>query len=355
MTDFENHNLFLVLGKYVQRQDENLLTQSLVLLFNRSGAFREQFWTRIRAASAVPFAAPDGLLAFSQVRRNAHGKQIQVDMEIRRQADDVPLCLVECKLDSGLGVGQISKYKSALKKLKGKAKLVIITRYGVDEELSAYVPKGTGWLSWPVIAELALRATRQAPKLDNLLLRDFLDMLKFNGIEMLPPVAGRNWGRLKRISRFALLENSHRLGYLSLAATELAFRRLITFRDAAWGGIFSEKGVWRPHQAVYKLEASVVLHASFYRLRPRKHVAETSLGFELECGEKPRMYIVRGELLASTHPRYKRGDSFSERELGWYTSKDTRKFFAQPVSDAVEAMGKDMRSIARQYLKSLSN
>jgi len=276
-------------------------------------------------------------------------------MEVRREGEDTPLCLVECKLDSGLGPGQILKYKSALRKIKGRARLVIITRYGVDEHLSEHVPKGTGWLSRSGVAELAQRAMRQAPKLDKLLLRDFLDMLKSNGIEMIPPVTSRNWGRLKRLSKFALVEDSQRLSYFSLAATELAFRRLIAFRDAAWGGILSEKGVWQPHQAVYKLDEIVVLHASYYRLRPRKHLSETSLGLGLECSEKPRMYIVKEEWLASTHPRYKRGDSFNERELGWYTPKDTRKFFAQPVADAVEAMRVEMRSFAKKYLKSLSN
>lgn len=352
MAHLETHNLFLVLGKYVQRQDENLLTQSLVLLFNRSAAFRKHFWSRLGAASAVPSISADDLRAHSQVSRNAHGKHILVDMEIRREGEDTPLCLIECKLDSGLGPGQISKYKSALKKIKGKATLVIITRYGVHEDLSAHVPKGTGWLAWSAIAELAQRAMRQAPNLDKLLIRDFLDMLKSNGIEMLPPVTGRNWGRLKKLSRFALQESSHRLNYWSLAAAELAFRRLIAFRDAAWGGMLSEKGVWRPHQAAYKSdEGVVVLHASFYRMRPRKHVAETSLGLELVCEEKPKMYVMGWEILASSHPRYKRGESSREWVLGWYTPSDTRKYFAKPVADAVEAMRTEMRSFAKKYLK----
>lgn len=353
MAHLETHNLFLVLGKYVQRQDENLLTQSLVLLFNRSDAFRKHFWSRLGAASAVPSVSADGLRALSQVSRNAHGKRILVDMEIRREGEDVPLCLIECKLDSGLGQGQISKYKSALKKIKGKVTLVIITRYGVHEDLSAHVPKGTGWLAWSAVAELAQRAMRQAPKLDKLLLKDFLDMLKSNGIEMLPPVSGRNWGRLKRLSSFALQESSDRLNYWSLAAAELAFRRLIAFRDAAWGGMFSERGNWRPHQAAYKFdEGVVVLHASFYRTRPLKHVAETSLGLELVCDEKPKMYVIEEEILAPSHPSYERGESYTRWERGWYTPSDTKKYFAASVADAVEELRAEMRSFAKKYLKS---
>jgi len=44
MADFPTHeNLFLALGKYAARQDENLLTQSFMVLFNKVPSFRERF------------------------------------------------------------------------------------------------------------------------------------------------------------------------------------------------------------------------------------------------------------------------------------------------------------------------
>lgn len=357
--DAYSTNLFLVLGKYAARQDENLLTQAVVLLFNRVGRFRDAFCDLLIERSAGSRQAHDAMemIAHSQVRRRSHGRNVIVDMEIRDKNRDTPLYLVESKLDSGLGAGQLRGYGTALAKL-GKARLVVITRYGFDEALWNRAPRGTIWLSWPIVAEVAGMAAKRASRLDQLLIKDFLDMTRMRGIAAVSPMTADAWQRLGKFSGFTLDAPGIRaLGPRTLDAVALALQRLQEHRDSAWEGLLTRKAGWRPYQSLYKDKdrdsGCVVLQAGFWRKPPKAHVVETYLGLELQCTTKPQLSVVTFWHLGQGHPRYDPEDPYEEYHYYDYeeTAAATRKLFRMDMSEAVADIRKRLRQIAQGYLR----
>ena len=344
-------NLFLVLGKYVDRQDENLLTQSLVLLFNRVEPFRHAFCGLLAKRFYWDGFDYSNLRARSQIAHKTSRGRILVDIEICQRGQHAPLVLIECKLDSGLGPGQLNKYRSALRKLAGSARLVILTRYGVDDSLWKLTPRNTVWLSWSLVAELAAFSARRASRLDKFLLKDFLSMASLKGIHTIARMTTDSIRRLEQFSHFTC-DKSQRLNHKTIIALDLAFCRLEEHRDSAWEGIFAPKGNWKPYQSTYKWKDRwAVLQVGYWRLNPRPHVRECYIALELVCSAAPRLIVVRGGRLAPTHARYKRQDPYVYQEY-WCTAAYTRRLLKMSMPQATKDFDAELRRIGRIFLKS---
>lgn len=345
------NNLFLVLGKYVERQDENLLTQALVLLFNRVLPFRKGLCNLLLERFSSGQISSESLFARSQVGRRAHGRRVLVDMEIYEGGSPSPLFLIESKLDAGLGPAQLKNYRSALKKLPPATRLVILTRHGADESLWKYTPRNTIWLSWPMVAEMAASAAQRASRIDQLLLKDFLAMAKLKGIPTVPRMTTDGLQRLGQFSHFSFNKSS-RTSHKTIAAVDVAMQRLQEHRDGVWESFFARSTVWRPYQSIYRFDGKyAVLQVGFWRSRPRRNVQQSYLGLELVCKEKPLLYVTWGWQLGRKHPRYQRGDSYEYDEHA-YSAGATRKVFRKPMPVANRILEKDLRRFARKFLRS---
>jgi len=350
--DPHSTNIFLVLGKYVERQDENLLTQALVLLFNRVVPFREAFCKLLFDRSSIAEIDTNILVAHSQVGRRVYGGRVLVDMEIRLKGSSAPLFLIESKLDSGLGAGQLRNYRSALKRLPKSTRLVVLTRHGIDVGLWKYTPRKTIWLSWPIVAEIADLTARRASRLDQFLLRDFLYMTRLKGIPTVPRMTTDGYRRLSKFSSFAMSIKSTRLNRKTIAAIDLALQRLEEHRDSVWESLFSNGRDWRTYQNIYKWDDKcTVLQAGFWRPRPCRNVSESYLGLELACGAKPRLCIAKGWRFSPSHPRYTRENSGEHWEYE-YSVPDTRRMFKKPMPQATKDIEKNMRRIGAAFLRS---
>jgi len=272
-------------------------------------------------------------------------------MEIRREGSPTPLFLVESKLDSGLGIGQLKKYKSALAKLPKSTRLVILTRHGIDENLWPHTPQNTVWLSWSMVAETASMSARRASRLDQFLLRDFLAMAKLKGIHSIPRMTTDSLKRLQMFSLFSC-DKSSRLHHKTVSAVDLAMQRLIEHRDSVWESLFARAGAWRPYQNIYKLDNKyAVLHAGFWRPRPRRNVRESYIALELVCSAKPRLHVNWGWKLTPRHPRYDRDYPYEDREA-YYPAPFTRKIFKKPMPQATKELEGGLRRIGASFLKS---
>src|SRR5438552_878985 len=103
-------NLFLTLGKFVIRQQENLLTQGLATIFNSSPAFRRDFGALL-ASRRLDGRKADIRTSHAKTQQSSnlgHGRII-VDMEIadRNAASHY---IIEAKLEQFLTGSQLKKY-----------------------------------------------------------------------------------------------------------------------------------------------------------------------------------------------------------------------------------------------------
>jgi hypothetical protein len=345
-----SRNVFLVLGKYVERQDENLLTQALVLLFNRVDAFRRAFCEQLIERAQTFDLNADDLIAHSQVGRRIYNGRVFVDMEISTEGADSPLFLIESKLDATLGPQQLKNYRSALKRLKKNTRLVILTRGGIDESMWKYTPRRTIWLSWPMVAEIASLSARRASRLDQLLIRDFLYMTRLKGITTVPRMTTDSFGRLAMFSLFAN-DKSDRLNHKSIAAVDLALQRLIEHRDSALESLFAASGVWRPYQSIYKENGHTVLQAGFWRPGPRRNIQQSYIGLELICESKPRLAFVAGRQLGRNHADYKSDDGYKVSTIR-LSARQTRRLFKLTTLEATKELEAVMRRRAKAFLRS---
>ncbi len=347
-------NLFLVLGKYVERQDENLLTQALVLLFNRVPSFRAALCSLLASRFRASLPSDSELVARSQISRKAGRGRILVDMEILRRGSATPTLLVESKLDAKLGVSQLKRYSSALKLMSKSTRLVVLTRLGVEDKLRAHTPRNTIWLSWPMVAELAEASQRRGSQLDRLLLRDFLAMTKLRGIRSIPSMNVTGMRKLSRFSSFAFTR-SNRLSYLTTEAVDVAFQRVREQRDSAWASLLVEENDWRTYQYIYRWDEGhyAVLAAGCWTPCPLKGVREAYITLELVCSATPKLCVVCGEVLSPSHPEYKRGSQLNYSEL-WYSAADSRWFLSRPMHEVAVHMDSGLRDIARQFQKALA-
>jgi hypothetical protein len=352
--EVSSSNLFLALGKYVERQDENLLTQALVLLFNRVAPFRSALCRLLASRFRVSLPSESELVARSQVSRRTTRGRIVVDMEILRRGSSTPVLLLESKLDAKLGMGQLKRYSSALQLMSNSTRLVVLTRLGIDDKLRAHTPRNTIWLSWPMVAELAEASQRRGSQLERLLLGDFLVMTNLRGIQSIPGMTIEGMRRLSRFSHFAFTR-SNRLSYITTEAVDIAFQRIREQRDSAWGSMLVEGHGWRTYQYIYRWDegAYAVLAAGCWTPRPRKGVREAYITLEVACRSSPKLCVVCGEVLSPSHPKYEKGSQTSYWET-WYSAADTRWFLGKPMHEVAVQMDSELRDIGRRFLKSLS-
>jgi hypothetical protein len=343
-------NLFLALGKYVQGQEENLLTQALVLLFNRVAPFRKAFIDQLRKRSGQKLVSNDDFIAHSQVRRTVGSGSIVVDLEIYWSGKPVPIYLVESKLDAGLGPEQINKYKAALTKLPRSTRFVVLTKRGTDDDLRNIAPSRTIWLSWPFLAELVELSSKHASLVNQLLIKDFLEMLRLKGMETIPPMTKESFGRLAKITDFAFNPAKGLLGR-DWNAVSLALRRVEEHRDEAWESMFSSADGWKPFQGVHKEDGHVLIHAGFYQWKPSKKIQQRFISIELHCTKHPHVQIIHGWYLGPKHQRYKKSESI-EYEEGWITTPFTRRFFTMDMPSALDYAEPSLRKRARVFLRS---
>lgn len=349
-TDPYSTNLFLVLGKYVERQHENLLTQALVLLFNRVTPFRKALCDQLSVRSGQKKIAADGLIAHSQIRHTVGGGHILVDMEIYRSGSETPMYLIESKLDAGLGAAQIKKYSTTLKRLPRATRFVVLTRRGTDDSLRKIAPRKTVWLSWPFIAEIVALSAKRASRLDQYLVKDFLAMVKTKGIETIPAMTSDSFNRLGKLSEFAF-NRSNGLLERDWSAVSLALRRLEEHRDGAWESIFSSSKNWKPYQGMYRDDDHIVLYAGFSQWKPSAKIRERFIALELHCSAFPHLGIEHGWYLSQKHQRYTRSNSL-EYDPKWVTTPFTRKLFKMDMPSALTYAESTLRGRAKVFLRS---
>lgn len=355
----EDRNLFLVLGKYVERQDENLLTQSFVLLFNRVSGFRRDFCALLaRRSGGRLYLDPDAVLARSQVHFQLSRGTLIADIAIG-PSNKTPSVLIEVKLGAGLGPRQLQKYREIVARHRSISQFVVITKNAVENELYASAPPGTVWLSWSLVAEIARRTAKRAPRLERLLVEDFLEMIKTKNIPMLPPMRADEWRRLAMFSRFAMRGPQHAVNLHpnTISAVDTALQCLAILRDSAWESEFKKSDGWRPFLEGYKYseetEPFVTIGAGYSRRVKKKSIRRSFLTLELECRRKPRLVAFGGLLVTSAHKDYEAGGPSTEY-YAW-APRDTAKVFRKPIYESIEAIHDRLSYASRRFQRSRYN
>jgi len=357
----EDSNLFLVLGKYVRRQKENLLTQAIVLLFNRVASFKTAFTSFVANRGGLPGARanPDKLAALSQQRKVGRERDVIVDMEVRR--GDEPLFVVESKLDSRLGETDLKRYRS-LQNRWPSVRCVFITKHGVDDSLRQEAPKDSIWLSWHEVSGLIQSSSKRTRGLGKFLMNDFIDYARDIGIAPIPKMTAEYWFQLRRLSKFVLsgLEGDPEMVISeAITAAEIALQRLRAHRDAAWQSSFRKEEWWRPYEEVRKEQDQkdnwwLTLSAGYWRGRKRNtRTVYSFVGLELWCrGEQAKLFASYGEKLAAKHRNYDRGDPFRAKDAHTWSAKETKRLFAADISDARQNTVQQLRTVSKKFLAS---
>jgi hypothetical protein len=112
------------------------------------------------------------------------------------------------------------------------------------------------------VAEIVDRSAVRVSRLDQLVLRDFSDMAKLKGIQSIPAMTIDGMRRVAQFGRFVFNRSNH-MSQKTVAAVDLALKRLREHRDSAWGSIFLQKRGWRTYQSVYRWEGTAVLEAGY--------------------------------------------------------------------------------------------
>jgi hypothetical protein len=275
-SETEDINLFLTLGKYVRRQQENLLTQSFVALFNHSLAFRRRFLATVQKQGVMLTLDAERLWARTQQARSLGSeRRLIVDAEILPgtpgRTSVRPAALLEAKLSVPLGPKQAGNYVRLLKKRKAQRRavtMVFLTKYGLEGEIASRFPRqSTVWLTWSEMGALP-RHDRRLSSMDRFLWKEFSKMLEFNGIPMLPCVSRAAWKKLRLLNRFALGNEFTRLHADVIATLKAVIDCAVVHRDSEWGGL--AKQGWKPYSRVFaerdeNSEASVFAKIGFFK------------------------------------------------------------------------------------------
>jgi hypothetical protein len=307
--EIEDTNLFLALGKYVSRQQENLLTQAFVALFNHSVAFRRSFSSLVQQQVSLHTPHPDWLWARTQrTERLGDKKKLIVDAEIlsrgHSRGTEKQIALIETKLTAPLGPRQATKYAKLLmkKRKRRKAKIVIfLTKYGVDSEIASRLPsQNTAWLTWSEVGGLLQHPQRRLSALDRLLWKEFAQMLRYREIPMLPAISPSALSKLRLMSRFVgnFASEDYYCGVVHadvIRTLKSAIDRLESHRDSEWATL--AKSGWKPFARVWadwdiNDEAFVHIDVGYVRWHQKGLVCERSLRLRLECTNKPRVVII---------------------------------------------------------------
>jgi hypothetical protein len=317
-------NLFICLGKYVRRQDENLLTQALAALFNNSGRFRSDLLHRLGGDAGV------STVAVTQPSRKLKDGRIIVDLEIRKPKTEHPEFVLEAKVNAPLTEWQLKRYAEFLKKRRGKSRLVIVTASGIDSELKGLLPEShTTWLTWAEIAEMAIRPAHRS-KVERMLCEQFYQFLQYRGIPMAPSISA---GAFRKLSIFNRLVHGERdsLHEGGIHAVETVAVRLQVFAETAWAPLARGMNQFDRIYS-YRDAGSVEICSGFYRSYPtRSAVAERYISIGVDCSDL-RMFVYGGWKLRRNHEEY-RSEDRGEYLKRW-TKPQTQSFFTSPLADA---------------------
>lgn len=272
----EDDGLFLTLGKYVQRQQENLMTQAFVAAFNHSNHFKKIFMELIERKDLLK--SIDTLHAKSQRSKSfGRGQKLIVDAEI--YDTDYPaqaIATIESKLEAVLGPKQLENYAKYLKKRPGQ--LVIITKYGVNPQLvSKLQRRSTIWITWGQFSSFLHEKNHQS-KLDNFLVQEFINMLNHNGIRDVSNVSVAGWNKLKLVKKMILTEGDQSIHYDAIETIRLIMDRMIVFRDSVWESLAEQN--WKPYQRLYKYnDECVEIEVGFKYSYIEKRILKTYIYF----------------------------------------------------------------------------
>jgi hypothetical protein len=344
--DIFDTNMFLALGKYVLRQNENLLTQAFTALFNHSTSFRYAFLKLILPENKLN---ANDVRAFTQKAHSLSDRsRIIVDSElwcIPRISSQHRIAVIEAKLESKLHHKQAAAYAKLLKKRSSRTSLIIITKYGILDDIVRMLPRNTLWLTWSHVAEL-LNSCRTSTNTDRFLSEEFIQMLKYFNIPMLPPLTKDQWARLSLINKF-VTSSKDKLHIDSVDAMQLTLHRLVTHRDAAWSSLALDG--WKPYAKVYveeeesrnKKKAYVNVEVGFYRLYPKNSITQRYLCIGINCKNKPQMYIWGGWNLRKDHPDY--GKDNWQVILHQWTPDRSRSIFSKSIQEALSQLTPNMK------------
>ena len=340
----EDNNIFLTMGKYVRRQKENLLTQSLAATINHSPIFQLAFARLLSKRGAKSIGSNySNLVAFTQIGEPLRSGRLVVDLELReREPDNGPvgpaLVILEAKLGATLTSAQLKRYTKFLKMRKRKSDLVILTKYGIDPDLEKAAPSGTIWLTWTEIAEL-YRAQKNLSNVERFLRKEFITMLEENNIPMVPPMSVTDWNRLTLLHKFATSGRTKSLHLDAIEALKVTMDRLVIHRDSAWSSLV-RKG-WKPYARVFAWrndedEHYVTVDVGFGLWGPRKQIRYRYLELSLDCRKpSPRLSIDAGWAPRKTHSAY---DDATYSTLHEWSPSSSKKLFQMPLHNALDTL-----------------
>jgi hypothetical protein len=348
-------NLFLVLGKYIQRQNENLLTQSLAVLFNRCPVFRDDLLALFRRRSEDKRSGTTGVsCAVTQKSQVLRNRRILVDMEIRCGDDPSPQYVVEAKLTAPLSPKQARKYSEFLKRQRGRSRLVLITMAGVDSELKKLLPKNSLWLTWTEIAELAVCPAHRSIT-ERSLCEQFHEMLNERGIPMVPSVTFGEYRKLALLNRFVESKRTEGLHKNSIDVTNNVMARMQIFTDANWSSLtdygykpFARLYAYRPSQNNGVKSPYAEITVGFYYWKKRKHVHERYIYLALDC-KHMKLHVWGGWGVGRSHPEH---GADGGRYLKEWRKPESRLLFKKPLPDAQREIQTQLEKCLRQFKKS---
>ena len=195
-------NLFLTLGKYILRQQENLFTQGLATIFNSSPAFRRDFGALLssRRLDGRKLDIRTSLAKTQQSSDLGHGRII-VDTEIVGRDTADTHYVIEAKVEQCLTRSQLAKYRQYLQRRATRSTLVLLTKYEVNDELLPRLPKRTIWLTWMQLRELCRKL--KGSVVDRFLAQEFAEMLDENDIPSVDPISDGCWNKLRLFDEYA--------------------------------------------------------------------------------------------------------------------------------------------------------
>lgn len=343
----EDRWLFGALGRFVERQSENLLTQAFVGLFNTREVFRESFCRLLKGQGLTLGVGAGELVSKAQIlrRRSKTGYQI-VDAELQDRTGK-RFATIECKLEAAFSRPQARGYARLLRG-KRNSWLVVITKYGKDGELLRCLPRRkTIWLTWSELGEQYQCAARS--QVDRFLSEEFSAMLKRYGIGDVRPLTEGDWQKLAQINKLASVKSDFALHIDSVDCLRVVMERLVAHRDAAWASLGQEG--WMPVCRAFLWPEvddddgpHVTIEAGYYLRQAMKHVRERSLWVGLNCSQKPVLFTSRVVI-------YKGGDFDYEDDLTWSPRK-TFMLFQSPISEAEEMVRAKMARALGSFRRS---
>lgn len=344
-------NLFLAVGKYVRRQNENFLTQSFAALFNNAEHFRGEFISYVSERSGQRRKVdPSALFARTQSGKKITVGRIVVDLEILkvRPQPGFPtpptLYVVEAKLSAQLSESQLRNYGDFLKKRAPEAQMVLLTRDGIDEKLTPYAPKGAVWLTWGEVAEIC-KASVRTPAVEAFMRKEFVEMLEESGISFVPSISAVGWKRITLFNDFSTSRKTE-LNHDTFSVIDTLIERMRVHADNAWGSLTADG--YKRYARVYVMREKgespySVVCVGFY-CQGKNAVYDRYLCLEIDCATRA-MIVCAGWSLKKRHPQYDPKEY--EKSLYEWTPNGTFKLFKSPLQDAVN----DAHAILHRCLK----